>query len=260
MVAARRSIGIVAIATVATIAANCADVQAGPRSDPLAVAACAPIGCTESTTLTLPAGGEGQAVTDAIPANATQGSINQQPTASTDQQDFDKLVNTLVSDNPNLIPPRLNQRSKRILTCVFVSYGPLAFNYGDENFPVALAHIFQALALNACLKLVLSFPSGASDGARSASARCGRFDAAVAIQITHSRSGYSGVINGRTHRPSGRPPATISCRRSGRGVLLTIRPRVRGQRLRAVVGPMLSIGYRNPTNKPVSVATTFKVN
>ncbi len=262
MLTTRHSIGIGVITAVAALVAVAPAAQAGPRSDPIAVAACASTGCTESTTLNVPAGGTGETVTDQIPASSTQGSINLQPAGPSDQQAFDDLVNSLLENNPGLIPTRLNQRSKRILTCVFVSYLPFTSNYPDATDVVVRGHIYQALVLNACLQLALSFPPtpAAVDSASSASARCAQFDAATTIQITRSRSGYRGVISGKAHRPAGRPPATITCRRSGRGLLLTIRPRVRGQKLRQVVGPMLGVAYANRTKKPVSVHTTFKVN
>jgi len=262
MLTARRSIGVGVITAVAAMAAIAPARQAGPRSDPIAVTACASTGCTESTQLTVPAGGSGETLTDQIPASSTQGSINLQPTTSNDQQDFDSLVSTLLENNPGLIPTKLNQRSKRILTCVFVSYLPFLSNDPNLTTVAVRGHIYQALVLNACLQLALSFPPtpAAVGSASSTSAQCARFDAATTIQITNSRSGYRGVINSKAHPPSGRSPATISCRRSGRGLLLTIRPRVRGQKLRQVIGPMLGVAYMNPTNKPVSVHTTLKVN
>lgn len=261
MLTAGRLFRVAVITAVAAMVSISSAADAGRKSNPIAVMACAPTGCTESTTLSVPAKGLGETMTDQIPASATQGSINLQPTSSTDQQDFDMLVSTLTEDNPGLIPTKLNQRSKRILTCVFVSYLPFTTNYPDKYLAVT-GQIFQAMVLNACLQLALSFPSppAAADGAGAASVGCARFDAAVTIQLTHSRSGYRGVMNSKAHRPSQRPAATISCRRSGRGLLLTIQPRVRGQKLRQVVGPNLGVAYTNPTNKSVTVRTTLKVN
>ena len=201
-------------------------------------------------------------MTDNIPPSSTQGSINLQPEGSSDQQAFDGLVGALMEDNPGLIPTRLNQRSKRILTCVFISYGPFVSDYPDSVGTAVVGQLLQPLILNACLQLALSFPSppAAADSASSASAKCPRFEAAVTLQITRSRSGYRVVVNSKAHRPSGPPPATISCRRSGRGLLLSVRPRARGRKLPQVIGPTLGIAYRNPTNKPLTVHTTFKVN
>jgi hypothetical protein len=232
MLTARR-IGIGFITAVAAMAAIAPATQAGRQRDPIAVTACAGTGCTESTTLTVPGDGAGQTMTDQIPSNSTQGSINLLPEGPSDQQVFDGLVSTLVEDNPGLIPTRLNQRSKRILTCVFVSYLPFTSDYPDRVDVAVRGALLQPAILNACLQLALSFPSppAAAASASSASAKCPRFEAAVTLQITRSRSGYRGVIIGKAHRPSGRPPATISCRRSGQGLLLTIRPRARGQTL-----------------------------
>jgi hypothetical protein len=250
MLTARCSLGICIVATVAAMGAIAPAAQA-----------CAKNGCTESTHLTVPAGGAGETLTDQIPASSTQGSINLQPAGLSDQQAFDGLVDTLLTDNPGLIPPKLNQRSKRILSCVFLSYLPFTSDYPDKA-PVATGSILQAFVLDACLQLALSFPPApaAVDSASTAAAACARFDAAVTLQITRTRSGYRGVMSGKARRPSGRPPAVISCRRSGRGLLLTIRPRGRGRKLRQVIGAKLGIAYSNRTKKPVSVHTTFKVN
>jgi hypothetical protein len=262
MLTVRRPIGVSVVAAAAVLAATAPAAQAAPRQDPTAVTACASTGCTESTTLSVPPGGAGETTTDSIPANSTQGSINLQPVGPSDQQAFDGLVNTLLDNNPGLISPKLNQRSKRILTCVFLSYLPFTSEYPDATSVVVTGTLLQVPLLNACLQLALSFPPtpAAADSAGSASARCARFDAAITLQITRSRSGYRGVIASKARRPTGRSPAVISCRRSGRGLLLTIRPRVRGQKLPKVVGPRLGIAYANPGKQPVSVHTTFKVN
>jgi hypothetical protein len=261
MLTVRRMIGIGVIGALAAIAAIAPAAQARPQLDPIAVTACASTGCTESTTVTVPGGGARETTTDNIPASSTQGEINLQPAGPSDQQVFDGLVNTLLDNNPGLIPTKLNQRSKRILTCVFLSYLPFISDNPDNVGRVVDAKLLQPLLLDSCLQLALSFPpTPAADSATSAAGGCARFDAAMTLQITRSRSGYRGVISSKAHPPTGRSPAVISCRRSGRGVLLTIRPRVRGQKLPRVVGRSLGIAYANPGKKPVTVHTTFKVN
>jgi len=262
MLTLRRTIGFGVIATVVGMAALAPAAQTHRASDPTAVAACAGLGCVESTTVTVPGPGEAETLTDKIPSDSTQGSINLQPAGPSDQQVFDGLVDDLLANNPGLIPPKLNRRSQRILTCVYVSYaGHIPSDYPDQVGSKVFAQLLQPLLLNACLDLALSFPNppAAADTASAASGPCAQFGAAVTLQITRSRSGYKGVISSKASRPSRRQPATITCRRSGRGLVLTVRPRVRGQKLPQVVGPMLSVAYRNPTNKPVTVHTTFKV-
>lgn len=264
MLTARRAFGIGAITTVAALAALALAPasQARPLTDPIAVAACEGLGCVEQTTLTVPGPGTAETLTDKIPSDSTQGSINLQPKGPSDQEVFDHLVDDLVANNPGLVPPKLNRRSQRILTCVYVSYSAqIPPDYPDKVGAVVYAQLLQPLVLDACLQLALSFPNppAAVDRASSASSPCARFNAAVTLQITRSRSGYKGVISSKARRPAPRQPATITCRRSGRGLVLTVRPRVRGQKLRKVVGPMLSIAYMNPTHKPVTVHTTFKI-
>jgi hypothetical protein len=235
-------------------------VAATAASAPAAVA-CNSTGCTETSQLTVPAGGSGETLTDRIPPGATKGSITIKPTDPGDQQVFDSLVDSLLENNPGLIPVKLNRRSQRILSCVYVSYLPFLSNFPDSA-PLASASIAQAMFLDACLQLALSFPPmpPAARSARSAKAACARFDAAVTLQVTHRRSGYSGTMIGKARRPSGRSPAVISCRRSGGGLRIDIRPRRRGQKLRKVIGPKLGVAFRNPTNKPVTVRTALTVN
>jgi hypothetical protein len=263
MLTARRAFGIGAMIAFATLAAIAPAGYARPRSGPVARAACDGLDCVEQTTLTVPGPGTAETLANKIPSNATQGSINLQPAGPSDQQVFDSLVADLVANNPGLIPPKLNQRSKRILTCVFVSYSlfKIPDDYPDKTGAVVGVQLLQPLLLNACLQLALSFPNppAAADVARSASGPCARFGAAVTLQITRSRSGYRGVISSKARPPAPRQPATVTCRRSGRGLVLTVRPRVRGQKLAKVIGPVLSIGYMNPTHNAVTVHSTFKV-
>jgi hypothetical protein len=248
MLTARRLFGIGVVVAAGAMAAA-----------PPAALAFPPEGGTETSKVTVGPGGEGETMTDTLPANATQGSINLQPEAGDDQKEFDGLVSTLVSDGR--VPGKLTQRSKRILTCVYVSYAAFVHDYPVEN-AVATGSIYQALVLDACLQLALSFPNtpAAADAARSAAGPCARFSAAVTMQVTRTRSGYRGVINTKARPPSGRQAANISCRRSGNGLLISVKPRVRGQTLRKAIGPNLGVAFVNPTKSPVGVRTTFTAN
>src|ERR1019366_7387021 len=102
-----------------------------------------------------------------------------------------------------------------------------------------------------CLQIALSLNHmHAADVAIPASAACFRAEKAIAVQFSHTRSGYVGQVSGPTHKASRRSPVALSCKRTRNGGLqLTVRRRARGRTLRQVVGPTLSMAYLNPSNK-----------
>jgi hypothetical protein len=215
-------------------------------------------GGTETSTGTAPADGTMLTHTDDIPADATKASFGVQPQPGTDAQAFDEITSVLVEDFPQL--SKTSKHNQAVLACVMLSYLPYANK--PTNEPVTYSDVeLQVMLLGACLQMAASIPSSTPPrpGARSAAGGCGRLNPAATIKITHSRAGYRGVVSSKI-RTASRPRLIVSCRRSGKGLLLTIRPRRRGQTLRAAGGPTLAIGYRNPTAKAVRIRTTFKVN
>lgn len=264
MRSAKRSIAPVALA-LATLAAIASPAQGGRRSDPIAVMACARTGCTETSTVTIPGPGDGTVGTDNLPAAATKATIKvSPPTNENVDPTFDELVATFVTDSPHLA--RLNKPAQRIITCIYLAAfkssvytndSPTDFHFLSE--PNASAFV---ITLQVCLQIALSLNHlHAVDVASPASAACFQAAKAIAVQFSHTRSGYVGRVSGATHKTSRRSPVALSCKRTrNRGLQLTVRPRARGRTLRQVVGPTLSLAYFNPSNKPVAVRTTFKVN
>lgn len=212
-------------------------------------------GGSETSTGTAPANGTLVTSTDNIPANMTQGSFAIQPMAGTDPAAFDDVTSVLVEDFPWLA--KQSKRSQAVLACVLMSYLPLVFKPSDYVYTFSDLEL-QAAMLNVCLRMALSIPKppAASDNGHAAAGVCGRIDAAVTVKFTHSAAGYRGTVSGAIRRVQ-RPRLKVSCRRSGKGVLLSVRPRKRGQSLRAAAGPKLAIAYTNPTSKPVGIRTTF---
>jgi hypothetical protein len=218
-------------------------------------------GGTEVSTGTAPADGTMLTHTDEIPAGATQGSFGVQPQPGTDAHAFDEVTAVLVEDFPWLA--KNSKRSQATLACVLMSYLPFA--NAPTNEPITFTEVErQVMLLQVCLQMAASIPAStpstpARDTAHSAAGACGRLNPAITVTITRPHGKYRGVVTGKIHNAN-RPRLTVTCRRAGKGLLLTIKPRRHGQRLRAAAGPSLAIAYRNPTSKPVGIRTTFKVN
>lgn len=242
---ARLSLGLAVLAT----------CVAGTAAAP--ALACGKNGCTETSTGTAPADGTLLTRTDDIPAGATEGSFKLEPLPGTDPQAFDEITGVLVESFPWLA--KTSKRNQARLACALLSYLPIANAPTDQ--PITYENVErQVMLLTICLRMAQSIPaqSTAREHARPAASGCGRFDAQANVTVTHSSSGYRGVVTSKIKKAS-RPKLVISCRRIGAGLLLKVRPRKHGQKLRAASGPTLAIGYANPTSKPVGIKTTFKV-
>lgn len=225
---------------------------------PTAASAFPPNGGSEQSTGTAPAGGALLTHTDDIPADATQGSIEAQPLPGTSANDFDEVTAAMVQSFPHL--SKVSKRNQAVLACVLMSYLPIANLPMDE--PITYRHVeLQLMMLNICLRMALSIPKppAAHDRASTATAACGRIARAVPVRITHTRSGYTGVVDGKL-RPATPTGLAVSCRRKGKGLLLSVRPKKRGQTLRQAGAPTLAIAYNNPSSGAVGIRTTFKAN
>jgi hypothetical protein len=216
-----------------------------------------PKGGTEVSTGTVPPNGDEVTSTSDVPGKATAGSITVQPLGSNDAQFFNDFTSVFVQDSPSLA--KLSKRSQATLACVLISYFPLVnkppnyvYSFEDVNFQVAL--------LSVCLQMVLSVPAAnAAPLSSAAAARCVQTNAALSVKITRSGARYRVTMIGRAG-PVKRPSLTLTCRRSGKGLLLSVRPRNRRQTLRQAGAPKLVIGYANPTTKPARIRTTFTVH
>ena len=220
-------------------------------------------GGTETTQLNMPAGGEGAASTDQIPANSTDGTITVTP-ANTDLagSGFDKLVDVVVNTNPAFA--RVNRTAQRIIACAFIS---ALINNGEETDQgyqfTETDPTFEALTLNLCLRIALTLSGYPTPSTRASTASAGCFMAekAIAVKITKTHSGYVGQINSPSHKTSfSHSPATITCHRTSRGLQLKIKPRKKGQTLQQAVGPELKIALVNPTSQAIPLKIAFTVH
>ena len=213
-------------------------------------------GGSETSTGSAPAGGAELTHTDQLPGNATQGSIAVQPLSGDDLTSFHEMIAAVVDTFPNT--QKLSQKGQATLGCVLMSYLNLANQPEGHVFSVSDLSL-QAALLDTCLQLARSLPGPARDQAGAARATCGRIDAAVTVRITHSRSGYHVTTVGPSGRIS-RPGLNVSCRHSGKGLLIDVKPRKRGQTLPHAGAHELGIAYSNPSKKTVGTRTTFTAN
>jgi hypothetical protein len=237
-------------------AAAVATPQAIGRRDlnPVAVAAHFP----QTAPVVVPGPGDATVTSSTLPASATQATVDVVPGPNQTVKEFDQLTAAVVENYPTL--KRLNQKSRRILTCVFMTAGTLSPNvFGAESFKL-FDPAFQVLVLADCLRIVLALPTQASDVATSAAASCKRLRETIPIQVTHTGSGYTSRVNATPRAAHGRPPLTVSCRRRGPGFRIAIRPRKHGRKLTQVLGSTLGIGFVNRTTSPVDLRATIAVH
>jgi hypothetical protein len=77
------------------------------------------------------------------------------------------------------------------------------------------------------------------------------------VQISRSGSRYTISANTTVSRAK-RAPLAVSCQAKGKGLVIKLRTRKRGRKLRSVVGPKFSIGYSNQSKHSVGVHATFR--
>ncbi len=203
--------------------------------------------------LDVPANGYGEVTSSEVPGTANQGTIRVDPTKG-DERVFKEL---------ELVLAGLPKKGSRVLLCVALATTSSSIN-DDAALDYSVAdESLVVLFVEACVQLALSLPTPASTAsthaATSTPRRCFSVEKEIKIKVTHTKSGYTMHVKGRTHKPTHKAPALISCKRKQKGVLLTLKPRKKGNTLRQAVGTNLGIGFVNRGNKGVGVKTTFAV-
>ena len=236
--------GLLAGAIVGGAAAANAKLLAAPRAH----AANFP----QSTTVSVPAGGDAMVTSSALPPQTKQATVDLEPvTSGAALQGLATVLATLPT------------RGKRVLTCVllYAALPDIAQFIEDADFADP---VLGLLLLHACVQMALSIGAGQATGAlASLASACARADRSVSLKLTHTASGYHAHLHGKTRRPSGHSPLVTSCRRSTTGgLVLTIRPRSHRATLPSVVGPNLGVGLVSPSTSKTAVAvrTTFSVS
>jgi hypothetical protein len=231
------------------LTASASPARPSRSSGPVAVAA----GFPQSTDVSVPGPGNGGVLSSELPATTTVATM----TVEAAQTAFDQLSEDLAEQVPGLSD--LSKRSQRIVTCFYASgYQALLLSNGEEDFSLEAASATAAY-LDVCLRLAFALSPPPTAAAAAASMGCSHARRSVAVKFTRTSTGFLAHVHGMTYTPSGRGPLSISCRHLGKGLQFTLRPRVRGRKLRSVVGSKVGIGFTNPSRSPVTVHTTIAV-
>ena len=215
-----------------------------------------PSGGTETAELSLPPNSNGTAVTSELPSTVKQGTIRV-TLDSNDTDFFDTLTGYLLKGKPTF--------GARAISCVLL-YSSLVNEPDNETAFTIKEPTLQLLFLDVCIRLAATLPTHrrvaraeVGDVASRAAATCRTASKGVALRIVRSGSGYAAKVRGKTFTPKGSSPIKISCRRSARALLISVRPRSRTATLRQVVGSNLGIGFSNPTSRPGHLRISFTV-
>jgi hypothetical protein len=234
------------------------------RPGPIATIACkriAPGVCEESGSIDVPGNSFASQSTDTVPAKASQATIFVVPSIDT-TAGFNSMWTTLVAGNP----PLGNVKStfvQKLIVCDLIAQTLTVIDaqkayMTSEDVPEQQFTDSYSATLTVCLAIAFAQPpAGGASGhiAHTAAALC-HANVAVPMQVARSGSGYLVAAKGMTSKAKP-PPVTVSCRRKGRGIMITLRARRRGRKLRQLIGPHLSIGFANRGTSPVHLATTY---
>lgn len=245
---AKRACALLA-ALIAAVVVFAPAAQGGSGPGPIAVAACAPKGCTETENLSVPAGGTGMVQTDQLPTKATNATVTVKPQTSADVGSFDRIT-LVLAKTPSV--------KKRLLFCLLLY--SVGITYGNDSTDITLNEpTLTTLWLNGCIELAATLPVVPPSSGRAAAAGCSQVTKSVAIQISRAGRGYQARLSGMTQTVSGPSAAVITCRRAGAGLQLSIKPRKRGQTLRQIVGSNLGVGLLNRSTAAVRTRTTLVI-
>jgi hypothetical protein len=191
----------------------------------------------------------------ALPASSTEATVDITPDQAAKQ--FDQLATVFVAEFPSL--KRLSVKSKRILTCVFMTAGTLVNTWSGESFQETNPAL-QLLFLDMCLKIALSLPvTPALATAGAAAAGCSQLQGSIGVTGSRSRGAVHVVVNGTPRSATARPPLAVSCRAHGSGIRMTVRSRKRGRSLRQLAGPRLTFGFVNRGTRPIPLHAKISV-
>jgi hypothetical protein len=241
-----------------------ASAQGGRGSGPLASIACkriAPGVCEESGDVTTPPDGSAIQTTDTVPSLTNFVSTIMQPFNTDELADFDNLWDEVAVGYPKLAGIN-NVTVRRVITCALISRG-LANIYGALTNKTMVrkqvaADNANAAVLAMCIQAAVTGQQAVGVARDAASAnRCSSAVVSFPVQISRSGSRYTISANTTVSRAP-RAPLAVSCQAKGKGLVIKLRTRKRGQRLRSVVGPKFGIGYSNQTKRSVGAHVTFR--
>jgi hypothetical protein len=251
-----RWIALVGIAVV-TLAVTAAPAGSRPRRGPVATIACPEVKpgvCKERGKVTLAPNSYGSQSTDTVPAAAKTADVSLVPEAPGDDLPFDQLWFAIVDEIPNLGKVK-SKVVQRFITCNLWAYAATFAELDGHDLQVPLQTFNNAYTASLYVCLAVAFSQA---HASAAAARPCQADVRVPIQISRSGSRYQVQAHGQTSRPRHKPPLVVSCRRRGNGLVISLRARRRGGRLRPLLGPHLTIGYANRGSRAVHFRTAYR--
>lgn len=238
--------------------------QGGRGSGPLAGIACqriAPGVCEESGNVATPPDGTATGTTDTVPSSSNTESTYLEPFNTQELADFDNLWAGVADGFPQFAGVK-NVTVRRVITCAMFSryagnmYG--AWSKGTMVTRMVAADNGANAILAMCVQAAVTGQqgSGVAQGA-AASNHCSTAVVSLPVQISHSGSTYTVTANTTVSRARGGPLAVV-CQVKGNGLVITLRARKRGRKLRSILGPRFGIGFSNQTKRPVGFRATYR--
>jgi hypothetical protein len=241
-----------------------ASAQGGRGSGPLAGIACkriAPGVCEESGDVTTPPDGAASQTTDTVPSLSNAVSTGMEPFNTQDLAEFDNMWEAVADGFPKLANIK-NVTVRRVISCALIAravgdiYGD--FSKGTTVTKSVKGENADAAVLAMCIQAAVTGQQAVGVARDAASAnRCSTAVVSFPVQISRSGSSYTISANTTVSRAK-RAPLAVSCQAKGNGLVIKLRTRKRGRKLRSVVGPKFGIGYSNQSKKSVGAHVTFR--
>jgi hypothetical protein len=236
----------------------------GRGGGPLAGIACkriAPGVCEESGDATSPPDGSATQTTDTVPSLSNAESLIMQPFTTDQLADFDNLWETVADGYPKLGGIK-NVTVRRVITCALISRGVAdiygALSRGGMVEKSVAADNANAAVLAMCIQAAVTGQQAVGMARDAALANhCSTAVVSFPVQISRSGSRYTVSAHTTVSRDA-QAPLAISCQAKGKGLVIKLRARKRGRKLRSVVGPKFGIGYSNQSKHSVGVHATFR--
>ena len=242
--------------------------QGGQGRGPLAGIACKPIApgvCEETGDVTMPPNSSGSQSTDTVPSQSTSESTYLDPFNAQELADFDSLWEAVAEGYPKFARIQ-NVTVRRVITCALFAraagniYG--AFTRGTIAPRTVAADNANAAVLAMCIQAAVTGQqsTGVTGMARDAASanRCSTAIVSIPVQISRSGSHYTVQATSGVTKAARPGPLSVACRTKGNGMVIQLRTRKHGQKLRSVVGPKFTIGYSNPSKNSVGFRATFR--
>ena len=227
-------------------------VQATPKQDPVAHAACDAVPCPPvPDNLNTPPGGS---ATETLPvpaaASAAVTVTPAQPRPDPAEAEFFDKLHAALSAAPSTIA--------RIHKCIDIAVAVVAPS-GSKGTPIvepenaSLAVLFMLV----CLDTVRSLENPTATATDAAAGGCHQAGFGVGVRVTRVGRKFRVQTTGSVAPAGGLPGLRVTCRRlkGSVGFQISMQPTKRRRKLNQVLGPTMAIGFANPSNRSVPVHT-----